>query len=249
MKIRIIGVINILNNIAVQSINFKFFLPIGKPKIVIDYLYSWGIDEIVILNISRKKNNLKTFPKLIKDCFIPITAGGGISSIKDVDFLIKNGADKILINTNVSQDPQLLRDISKKYGNQALVVSIDVKKIRNKYVVFINSGNTKSKINLEQTIKLAENCGAGEILINSIDRDGSQKGFDKNLFALIKKYTNLPFNICGGAGKKIHFEEIIPLKPSAICAANFFHFKEQRVRVLKNYLSLSKNKKKIRIVN
>ena len=129
MKIRIIGVINILNNIAVQSINFKFFLPIGKPKIVIDYLYSWGIDEIVILNISRKKNNLKTFPKLIKDCFIPITAGGGISSIKDVDFLIKNGADKILINTNVSQDPQLLRDISKKYGNQALVVSIDVKKI------------------------------------------------------------------------------------------------------------------------
>ncbi len=102
---------------------------------MIDYLYSWGIDEIVILNISRKKNNLKTFPKLIKDCFIPITAGGGISSIKDVDFLIKNGADKILINTNVSQDPQLLRDISKKYGNQALVVSIDVKKIRNKYVV------------------------------------------------------------------------------------------------------------------
>ena len=249
MKTRIIGVINVLNGIAVQSIKFNQFLPIGNPKIALDYLFSWGIDEIVILNISRQKKDLYIFPDLIKNCFISVAVGGGIDSIKDIDFLIKSGADKVVINTEAYKNPNLLKITSQKYGKQSLIVSIDVKKVKNKYVVFVNSGKTKSKKSLEETINIAENNGAGEILINSIDRDGTKNGFDFKLTTLVKSYTNLPLNICGGAGKISDFEKIIDFNPSGICAANFFHFKEQRVRVLKNQLFTFKNKKKIRIVN
>ena len=247
MKTRIIGVVNILNGVAVQSIQFNRFLPIGDPKIAIEYLFSWGIDEIIILDISREKKMFKKFPYFIKNCFVPVTIGGGINNMKDVDYLIKSGADKVAINTQAINDPKLLESVSKKYGNQALIVSIDVKKIKNKYTVFTNSGMVESKISLKEIINIAENSGAGEILINSIDSDGTKKGFDKRLFIFTKNCTNLPLNICGGAGKISHFEEIINLGPSGICAANFFHFKEQRVRFLKDYLvSLKKN---IRISN
>ena len=114
MKSRIIGVINILNGIAVQSVNFKKFLPIGNPKIALEYLYSWGIDEIVLLNITRNsEKNLKSVPNLLKNCFVPISIGGGINSIKDVDFLIKNGADKVIINTNLINNKITYRHIEK----------------------------------------------------------------------------------------------------------------------------------------
>ena len=236
MKSRIIGVINILNGIAVQSVNFKKFLPIGSPKIALEYLYSWGIDEIVLLNITRNSENLKSVPNLLKNCFVPISIGGGINSIKDVDFLIKNGADKVIINTNLINNKKLPIDISKKYGKQSLIISIDVKKLNTDYIVFTNSGRKNTKKKLEEAIRLAENSGAGEILINSIDRDGSKKGFDLRLIQIAKKHTNIPINICGGAGKVSDFKKALKFKPSGICAANFFHFKEQRVRVLKNEL-------------
>lgn len=248
MKSRIIGVINILNGVAVQSLNFKKFLPIGNPKIAIEYLYSWGIDEIVLLNISRNKESLKSVPKLLKNCFVPISIGGGIGSIKDVDFLIKNGADKVLINTNLINNNKLPKEISKKYGKQSLIISIDVKKLNKDYIVFTNSGKKNTKKKLEEIVILAENSGAGEILINSIDRDGSKKGFDLKLIQIAKKYTNIPINICGGAGKVSDFSDALKCNPSGICAANFFHFKEQRVRILKNEL-MKLNHQKIRKVN
>tara|TARA_Y100000590_G_scaffold414585_1_gene511606 strand:+ start:149 stop:901 length:753 start_codon:yes stop_codon:yes gene_type:complete len=245
-KTRIIGVVNLLGDVVVQSVNFKKYLPIGNPRIVIEYLNNWGIDEIVILNITRKKNLLKKIPKFVKNSFVPITAGGGISNLEEIDFLLQNGADKIIINTQAILEPSLIKKASEKYGSQAVMISLDLKKIGNEYVIFINSGSEKVDIKFRDVVKIIEDNGAGELLINSIDRDGSKLGFEKKLAIYTKKITKLPIIFSGGAGTNFHFREMLSLNLSGLCAANFFNFKEQSVRYLKKYLLKHDKKKRLR---
>lgn len=240
LKTRIIGVLNILNGNVVQSFNFDKYLPIGKPEISLNYLDQWGIDEIILLDINKKnyKNNFnmaKFLSKSAARCNTPIAAGGGVRTILDIEKLIFNGADKVVINSHGHNNTKLFEEGSNKFGNQAIVASIDVRKVNNEYVCYTHSGNNKKSI-LKDTIKEAENSGAGEIFINSIDRDGTKTGFDKQLISYAKKYTSVPLTICGGAGKASHFNSVLRFKISGIAAGNFFHFSEHSVISLKSYL-------------
>ena len=249
-NVRIIGNVLIKNEIAVQSINFKKYLPIGKPKILIDFLSTWGIDEIIVLDINGSikdstylKDNLK---EITKNSNTPISAGGGIKNIKDVENLIRGGADKVVINSNGILNPKLIKKSALEFGNQAVIGSIDVKKVDNNYNVFTHSGTKQSKFSLIENIKIYEENQVGEILINSIDNDGLKKGFDIKLIKIIKSQTQLPTIICGGAGNFDHFGKIMKYNLSGIASGNFLSFTEHSIKNLKYYLKNLKKNNEIR---
>jgi len=223
---RIVGGINILDGIAVQSLGFKRYLPIGKPEIVVDYLNQWGIDDIVVLDIeSSVAGECSLYQKLAgytENCRTPVSAGGGIRTVHDIERLISNGADKVVINTKAHEDPSIIRLGAQKFGEQAIVVSIDVARVDNEYKVFVQSGNRMIKQSLFEILKQCQDCGAGEIFINSIDRDGSKKGYDLELFNYVTTNVSIPIVGCGGVGKAGHFLDAFPLKLSGLAAGNFF---------------------------
>lgn len=249
-SIRLIGNVLVKENIAVQSINFKKYLPIGSPKILIEYLNKWGIDEIIILNIKGsiiKDNYLKKNLKIItQNCNTPVSAGGGIKSLKDVESLIRGGADKVVINSYGILNKELIKKSALEFGNQAIIASIDIKRVNNKFEAYIKSGTEKSKYSILDTIKFYEDNQAGELFINSIDNDGKKNGFDVELFGQIQSLSSLPTIICGGAGNFNQFINIIKLNPSGISSGNFLNFTEHSVKNLKYYLNIKKNYNQIR---
>tara|TARA_B100000519_G_C14250754_1_gene442275 strand:+ start:420 stop:1286 length:867 start_codon:yes stop_codon:yes gene_type:complete len=246
---RIIGVVNVLNNIAVQSINFNKYLPIGKPEIAISFLNSWGIDEILVLDIKgylkEKTNMFASLPDYVANCHVPIAAGGGVKSLTDIEKLIRHGADKVVINSKSYENPKILEEGVKEFGQQAIIVSIDVRNISKKYVAFSKSGSKRINKSFESILKQAEEYGAGEIIINSIDKDGSKTGYDINLFDYVKKNVSIPVIGCGGVGTANHFLSGMKVGLSGLAAGNFFHFTEHSVIQLKRYLV--KNKHNIRL--
>ena len=246
---RIVGVINILNNIAVQSINFKKYLPIGRPDIAISYLNKWGVDEIVVLDIKGSVNGgrelHKSLPSYVTDCQAPIAAGGGVSNLVDIENLIRNGADKVVINSFAHNNPKIIDVGAREFGEQAIVVSVDVRKKKNDYVIFTESGSKTQKMPLAEALKQAQDHGAGEILINSIDRDGSKRGYDLELFNYVKDIVSIPIVGCGGVGTSNHFLQSMNIGLSGLAAGNFFHYTEHSVILLKSFLD--QNQENIRL--
>ena len=243
---RIIGTINLLNGIVVQSKKFREYLPIGKPEVAIHYLDSWGIDEIILLNINRSKYSKNDLIKKIlsysKYCQTPLAVGGGIKSIKDIELLIRNGSDKVVINTNAHINPKLLKEGAKEFGEQAIVASFDVKKTGKFYSVFVDSGNIKLEMDFNDLLKQSIDHGVGEIFINSIDRDGTKNGFDLELIDFVNKNTSVPVIGCGGAGKASDFVKAMPLGVSGLAAGNMFNYTEHSViKVKREILNNFKN--------
>ena len=237
----IIGFINVLDNFVVQSINFNRYLPIGRPDIAISYLNKWGIDEIVVLDIKgsvKSHSELHKFlPSYVKDCQAPIAAGGGVRGLVDIENLIRNGADKVVINTFAHNDPQIIDEGAREFGEQAIVVSIDVKKEKDDYTIYAESGSKKIEMALADALRQAQDYGAGEILINSIDRDGSKRGYNLELFNYVKEIVSIPIVGCGGVGTSKDFKEAMSIGLSGLAAGNFFHYTEHSVIQLKCYLN------------
>ncbi len=208
-----------------------------------NFIDSWSVDEIVVLNISRSgKANQKKFFKVVSDfaanCFVPLSVGGAIRSIHDVKLFLDAGADKVIINTGAIENPDLINEIAIKYGKQCVIVSIDVN-INEKgiYEVFDSFGERNTGYNVLEWVKKAVKLGAGELMINSIDRDGSLLGYDIKLCKLVSSNVNVPVLICGGAGNWKHFEEGFNLGgASAVCTSNIYHFTESSINNAKNYL-------------
>jgi len=242
LKKRIVGVLIVKNGVVVQSINFSKYIPVGKPVVAIEYLNKWGIDEIVIINIDPDYNyNLQASAEIEKyssRCQVPLTIGGGIKSIEDIDMLIKSGADKIIINTSAYLNENLLEDAAMKYGSQCIIVSIDIKELdHNKYQVMIKSGKQSIDLSPLEYSKKVEKIGAGELLIQSIEHDGSKTGFDNIIIEKIASSINIPVIACSGAGHPSDFYKILNYKHiSAAAAANYFHFTEHSVIITKKYL-------------
>ena len=238
---RIIGVINILNNVAVQSINFNRYLPVGRPDIAISYLNKWGIDEIVVLDMKGSVNGgselHKYLPGYVADCQAPIAAGGGVQNLADIKNLIRNGADKVVINSSAYNNPKIIDEGAREFGEQAIVVSVDIKKEKNDYAIYAESGSKKIGMPLADALRQAQDHGAGEILINSIDRDGSKRGYDLELLNYVKDTVSIPIVGCGGVGTSKHFLEAMPIGLSGLAAGNFFHYTEHSVIQLKGYLN------------
>jgi len=241
LKKRIIGIITLKDNIVVQSIGFEQYLPMGSLAVAIEFLSQWGIDEIAIIDISataqNRGPNFSLIARASKKCFTPLSVGGGIRGIADMRKLNQLGAEKIIINNLAWREPEIITQAAEIFGSQFVVVSIDAKKKRTMHEVFSDSGQKPTGLEAASFAKKAEQLGAGEIFLNSIDRDGKKCGFDLDLINKVANKVRIPVIAAGGAGQALDFYEVAKrTKASAIAAGNFFHFTEHSPIVLKSFL-------------
>lgn len=241
LKKRIGAAIIIRNGIVVQSIGFNKYLPIGRPEIAVEYLNKWGIDEIIIIDISATQNKISIDSSMIrrsaKKCFVPLAVGGGITSLEQVETLMSSGADKIVLNNVLFNKPKFATEVALKYGDQCVVGCIDVK--YNEAIPEVYNYSTKSYEGVSpiERAKYLQSLGVGEILINLVDRDGSYTGFDIEILDHISDAVSVPVIALGGAGKAVDFIEVLQkTKVSAACAGNIFHFTEHSVIAMKSIL-------------
>lgn len=242
IKKRLIPVLYIMNGLIVRSEDFSYHQNIGNIVDEAKRYNEWDVDELIYIDISREKHydlrrddlNLKSYhtienviKSIAKVCFMPLTFGGGIRTIEDVDYRIKNGADKVTLNTGAFENPKLITQAAKKYGSQAIVISVDYKMTKDQPIVFTKFGKKNTKTTVFNWIKRCEKLGAGEIFLNSIDRDGKANGYDIEIIKKVVKSTKLPVIACGGAGSPSDFSNLAKhVNISAIAAGNIFHFTE-----------------------
>lgn len=241
LKKRIAANLVVRDGIVVQSIGFKKYLPVGKPLIAIEYLNQWGIDEIILTDISATKQRVKPNFSLIKEaaikCHVPLTVGGGIKSIEDIKELMHCGADKISLNQSAHDNPGLVNQAAHVFGDQCIVVSVDGIKTDNGYCVFDYSNQRSRNLSVVDFVKQVQENGAGEILINSVDRDGSYSGYDLDLINQVCEIATVPVICCGGAKNANDFIQVFnQTNVSAASAGNFFHFTEHSVNITKSVI-------------
>ena len=244
LKNRIIPCLDVKNGRVVKGINFVELKDAGDPVEQAKIYSKGGADEICFLDITASNENRATIYDVVKNtskqCFVPLTVGGGVRSVDDINKLLNCGADKVSINTAAVKNPKLVEKSSKKFGSQCIVVAIDAKKNKNTWEIYTHGGRKNSKINAIDFAKKMENCGAGEILITSMDRDGTQSGYDIDLIRKVSSETNIPVIASGGVGKLDHLAEGIRLgKASAVLAASIFHYGKYSINEAKEYLKLN----------
>ena len=207
-----------------------------------NFIDTWSIDEIIILDISREKKYKDSFSKIInkfaKECFVPLSVGGGIRNIDDAKAYLDKGADRVVINTGALINKKLVSELAKKYGSQCVIASIDAKKSKDSFEVFSHFGvKNTNKIVYDWALEL-EQLGAGEIMLNSIDQDGSLLGYDLKLCKIVSSAVNIPVLICGGAGNWSHFSDAIKFGGAdAVCTTNIYHFSEKSIKSAKKFLN------------
>ena len=241
LKNRIIPCLDVKNGRVVKGINFVDLKDAGDPVEQAKVYSDGGADEICFLDITASNENRNTIYNVVKDtskkCFVPLTVGGGVRSIEDINKLLNCGADKVSINTAAVQNAELVIESSKKFGSQCIVVAIDAKKNDEIWEVFTHGGRKNTGINAIEFAKKMEECGAGELLITSMDRDGTQVGYDIDLMNKISSTINIPVIASGGVGNLDHLVDGIKLgNASAVLAASIFHYGKHSVKEAKVYL-------------
>lgn len=235
---RIIPCLDIKNGRTVKGINFINLRDAGDPVELAKIYAENGADELVFLDISATEERRKTLSELVLNVAsqvnIPFTVGGGISSVEDVDVLLKCGADKVSINSSAIKRPELINELSAKFGNQCIVVAIDAKQIDGIWKVHLVGGKVPTELDLFEWAKEVEHRGAGEILFTSMDNDGTKNGFANEALARLSSELNIPIIASGGAGNMEHFVDVFNKgKADAALAASVFHFKEIEIKDLK----------------
>ncbi len=238
---RIIPCLDIKNGRTVKGVNFINLRDAGDPVELAKIYAKNGADELVFLDISATEERRKTLTELVLNVAaqvnIPFTVGGGISSIEDVDILLKCGADKISINSSAVKRPELINELSAKFGNQCIVVAIDAKQIDGMWRVHLVGGKIQTELDLFEWAKEVEQRGAGEILFTSMNNDGTKNGFANKALARLSSELNIPIIASGGAGNMKHFVDVFTKgKADAALAASVFHFKEIEINDLKQEL-------------
>ena len=241
LKNRIIPCLDVKNGRVVKGINFVDLKDAGDPVEQAKIYSDGGADENCFLDITASNENRDTIYDVVKDtskkCFVPLTVGGGVRSIEDINKLLNCGADKVSINTAAVQNAEVVIESSKKFGSQCIVVAIDAKKNGEIWEVFTHGGRNNTNINAIEFAKKMEECGAGELLITSMDRDGTQAGYDIDLMNKISSTINIPVIASGGVGNLDHLVDGIKLgKASAVLAASIFHYGKYSVKEAKQYL-------------
>lgn len=241
LKKRIIPCLDIQDGRTVKGINFVELKDAGDPVKLAKSYVEQGADELVFLDITATIENRKTLVELVKrisqEINIPFTVGGGINSIEDVANLIKAGADKVSVNSSAVRNPQLIAEIAQQYGNQCVVVAIDTKFENGEWKVFVNGGRTPTDLKTTDWAKQVEQLGAGEILLTSMNNDGTKAGFAIDITQKISELVNIPVIASGGAGTKQHFKTLFEnTEASAGLAASIFHYSEIPIPELKQYL-------------
>lgn len=238
---RIVPCLDIKNGRTVKGVNFVDLRDAGDP-VELAKLYSVaGADELVFLDISATEERRRTLADLVlrvaEHVNIPFTVGGGISSIEDVDILLKNGADKVSINSSAVKNPDLINELAGKFGSQCITVAIDAKQIEGEWIVHLVGGKVPTTLNLFDWAKEVEERGAGEILFTSMDNDGTKDGFANEALARLSESLNIPIIASGGAGCIQDFTDAFKIgKADAALAASVFHFKQIDIQELKSAL-------------
>lgn len=238
---RIIPCLDIKNGRTVKGVNFVDLKDAGDSVELAKKYAETGADELVFLDISATEERRATLIDLVRKVAaainIPFTVGGGISSVADVDVLLRNGADKISINSSAVKNPDLINEIAAKYGSQCVVVAIDAKQIDGDWVVHLVGGKVPTELNLFDWAKEVEQRGAGEILFTSMSNDGTKNGFANEALSKLSEIVNIPIIASGGAGTMEHFAEtFINGKADAALAASVFHYQEIEIPELKQFL-------------
>ena len=245
LKNRIIPCLDVKNGRVVKGINFVELRDAGDPVEQAKIYSEGGADEICFLDITASNENRDTIYEVVKrtskKCFVPLTVGGGVRNVDDINKLLNCGADKVSINTAAVQNPEMIIESAKKFGSQCIVVAIDAKKNENTWEVFTHGGRNNTGINAIEFAKKMEDFGAGELLITSMDRDGTQIGYDNDLISEIEKNVNIPIIASGGVGNLKHLEEgITKGHANALLAASIFHYGKYSILEVKNYLDSRK---------
>lgn len=251
-KNRLIPVLLLKNGFLVQSKSFSRYQNLGNPLTAVKRLSNWAADELIYLDITRdsiydtrrddlghpnRSNIIDIIRDVSKECSMPITVGGKIRSLDDIRERLFNGADKITINTKALEDPGFITEASRAFGTQCIVVSMDVKKVEDKYVVMSDGGRQSTGIDPVMWAHKIEDCGAGEIFLNSVDRDGQRNGYDIDLINMVSTTVKIPVIACGGVGEWSHLVEgLKQTSADAVAAANVFHYFDQSVYLAKKYM-------------
>jgi cyclase len=238
---RIIPCLDIKNGRTVKGVNFVNLIDAGDPVVLAKQYAEIGADELVFLDISATLEGRKTMIEMVhrvaEQVNIPFTVGGGISSVADVDLLLKSGADKVSINSSAIKRPDLVNELAEKFGNQCVVVAIDAKEIDGEWIVHLAGGTIPTELNLFDWAKEVEKRGAGEILFTSMNNDGTKAGFANVALAKLSTELNIPIIASGGAGSVQHFIDTFNIgKSDAALAASVFHFGEISILELKKAL-------------
>ena len=241
---RIIPCLDVRAGRVVKGINFENIVDAGDPAEVAKRYDLEGADEICMLDIDasyqERSTTLATVEAIANQVFIPFTVGGGIKKIQDIEVLLKSGADKVSINTSAILEPKLIEDASKEFGSQCIVVAIDAKKEGDLWSVFTHGGKNKTQLNAIDWAKKVEDLGAGEILMTSMDKDGTKSGYDNDLNQKLASELKIPLIASGGAGALEHLVDAIKVgKAEAILAASIFHYKEISIEKVKEVLLMN----------
>ena len=241
LKNRVIPCLDVKNGRVVKGINFVDLKDAGDPVEQAKIYSDGGADEICFLDITASNENRDTIydvvEKTSKKCFVPLTVGGGVRSVEDISKLLNCGADKVSINTAAVNDKQVVVDSSKKFGSQCIVVAIDAKKNGDMWEIYTHGGRNKTDIDAIKLAKEMEKSGAGELLVTSMDRDGTQVGYDIDLMSKISSAVNIPVIASGGVGTLDHLVDGIKLgNASAVLAASIFHYGKYSIKQAKEYL-------------
>jgi len=238
---RIIPCLDVDKGRVVKGTKFVNLRDAGDPVAIAKRYNVEGADEVVFLDITASSDNrpilLDVVRRTAEQVFIPLTVGGGVRSVDDFRILLSNGADKVSVNTAAVNNPSLINKASDRFGNQCVVVAIDAKRVtRSLWEVYVHGGRTRTRLNAVKWAQEAQKRGAGEILLTSMDADGTKKGFDVGLTKAVSRAVNIPVIASGGAGTKRHFLDAFKAGASAGLAASLFHFQELKISDLKRYL-------------
>ena len=248
---RIIPCLDVKNGRVVKGVNFEGLSDVSSPVELADYYSKAGADELVFYDITASVEGRQIFTDILKEAaskiFIPLTVGGGITTLDDFERVLKCGADKVSVNSGAIKNPSIIEEAAKKYGDQCVVLSADIKRVDGKFKVFKNGGRVNTEIDALEWIKFGVDSGAGEIVVNSIDTDGVKQGFDLEMLEAVCNIVSVPVIASGGAGCIDDFTKLFKTLPGidAGLAASIFHFGEVTIDELKR--ELSKNDINVRI--
>lgn len=240
LKIRIVGVVIVRSGWTVQSIGFQRYLPVGRPEIAVEYLNRWGIDEIILLDTDAtacsRGPDVEAVSRYARLVQVPLAVGGGIRDLRDIERLVHAGADKVVLNYAAAHRPELLAEAAHVFGRQCIIASIDARRHEGQFFAYTLGGRERLGLSASELAVRCRDWGAGEIFLNSIDRDGAQTGYDLELAESVVARVDVPVVICGGAGHPRHVEAATRTGVSGVAAGNMLHFTEHSVILIKRHL-------------
>lgn len=241
LKKRIMGVVIVRDGVAVQSLGFQRYLPLGRPEILVDALDRWGVDEISVIDITATRKahlNVELLRVLSRSCQVPLTYGGGVRTVGDMTAVIQAGADKVMINDAFWRSPALVAEGGALLGRQCIVVSMDVvRTAAGEARVYDYNRRVATDADPVTQTRAIEAAGAGELFLGFVHRDGSKRGYDLEVARAVAGAVTIPVTLCGGVGHPTHFAEGLDIpRVSAVAAANYFSFTEHSVTTTKQLL-------------